>query len=267
LSFHLAKIVLILILILFNPIPNLLHSQDVGYLQIESDSGGIEILIDGKLIGMTPLPPIALQPGIHQIAALNPQRFLWGNLDWQQTIQIISGDTVFLRPVFKILFSVQSEPFGAEVYLNGEFQGTTPLTLAFESTAPNSLIIKKEGYNDHVIDLNRFQANQLHVQLIKNDQFFDVKGEKLQQQKIQRRYRKLTYGLWGLSVLTGLATVYFKDQADEKYQQYLVAGSLQDMNKLFNNTKRFDQYSNISLGAVQGCFVLSFYFLIKSVNY
>ncbi|MCU0644967.1 MAG: PEGA domain-containing protein [bacterium] len=265
-SLRLARTLLILFLILFNPIPNLLHSQDFGYVKIETDSAGIEILIDGKLIGMTPLPFIALQPGIHQIAALHPQRFLWGNLDWLQTVQIAAGDSIILKPSFKILFSLQSKPFGAEIYINGEFQGTTPLTIAIESKDSSSVILKKEGYNDQFLNLNQFQTNHLQIPLVRNNQLFDFKQVEENEQKKQSHYRKLTYGMWGLSVLTGLATVYFKDQADEKYRQYLVASSLRDMNKLFNDSRRFDQYSNISLGAVQGCFVLSFYFLIKSVK-
>ncbi|HEX9972468.1 MAG TPA: PEGA domain-containing protein [bacterium] len=265
-SLRLAQILLFLFLILSNPIPNLLHSQDFGYVKIETDSAGIEILIDAKLVGMTPLPVIALQPGNHQVAALHPQRYLWGNLDWLQNVQTLPGDTVIVRPTFKILFSIQSQPFGAEVYLNNVLQGTTPLTIAIESKDSSSVILKKEGYNDQFLDLNQFQTNHLQVPLVRNNQLFDFKQVEKNEHKKQSRYRKLTYGMWGLSVLTGLATVYFKDQADEKYQHYLVAGSLRDMNKLFNDAKRFDQYSNISLGAVQGCFVLSFYFLIKSVN-
>jgi PEGA domain len=266
LSRYARQIFSLLASLLFIAIPALLHSQDFGYAKIETDSIGIEILIDGKLIGMTPLPAIALQPGNHQVAALHPQRFLWGNLDWLQNVQTLPGDTVIVRPTFKILFSIQSQPFGAEVYLNSVLQGTTPLTIAIESKDSSSVILKKEGYNDQFLDLNQYQANHLQIPLIKNNQSFDFKQVEENEQKRQSHYRKLTYGMWGLSVLTGLATVYFKDQADEKYQQYLVAGSLKNMNKLYNDAKRFDQYSNISLGAVQGCFVLSFYFLIKSVN-
>jgi hypothetical protein len=266
LSLRPAQILLILILILFCPLPNLLHSQDFGYLKIITDSTGIEILVDAKLVGMTPLPAIALQPGERQVAALHPQRFLWGNLDWLQTIQISFGDTAILKPTFKILFSIQSQPFDAEVYFNDELQGTTPLTIACESKESCSVILKKEGYKDHVIDLSRVQTDHLQVSLIKNNKLVDFRQTEKEIRLKQSRYRKITYGLWGLSVLTGLTTVYLKDQADEKYQQYLVSGSLQDMNKFFNDAKRYDRYSNISLGAVRGCFVLSFYFLIKSVN-
>lgn len=266
LSLRSGQVLLILALMLFCTIPELFYGQDFGYAKIEMDSIGIEILIDGKLIGMTPLPLIELPTGAHQIAALHPQRFLWGNLDWVQTIQISIADTLIVKPTFRILCSIHSEPFGAEVFLNNELQGTTPLTIALDTQTSYSLLLKKEGYADYYLDGSPIQSNHLQVKLSKDDQFFDVKAEQQQQQKTQSRYRKLTYGLWGLSILTGLATVYFKDKADEKYQQYLVAGSLRDMNRFFNDTKRFDQYSNISLGAVQGCFVLSFYFLIKSVN-
>lgn len=261
-----AQILLILVLLLCFITPNLLHSQDFGYIKIETDSSGIEILIDGKLVGMTPLPPVAVQPGEHQVAALHPQRYQWGNLDWLQLIQISFGDTVILRPTFKILFSIQSQPFGAEVYLNDDLQGTTPLTFACESKNSCAVILKKEGYKDQVIDLSQVQTDHLQVSLVKNSNLVDLYQAEKETGLKQNRYRKITYGLWGLSILTGLATVYFKDQADEKYRQYLVSGSLQEMNKLFNDANRYDRYSTISLGAVQGCFVLSFYFLIKSVN-
>ena len=58
----------------------------------------------------------------------------------------------------------------------------------------------------------------------------------------------------------------WKDQADEKYQQYLVAGSLSEMNKYYNEAKKYDRYTYISAGVLQGFFALSFYFLMKSLK-
>ena len=242
-------------------------NESFGYLKINSDSSGIEIRLNDQPLGCTPLPIIPLPPGNYQVSALHPDPYLWGNLDWQDSIKIVSHDTLLIQPQFKTIFSIRTNPFGAEVFLNSEFQGESPLSVSLNSHKSYQLLLKKDGFRDYFIDLNQVKNNFLNVNLVKNQNLLSINDfEKQKQKKSRNRYRTLTYSLWGLSILTGLSTVYLKDQADDKYKQYLVAGSLSEMNKYYNDAKRYDRYTYVSLGVLQGCFVLSFYFLMKSLN-
>ena len=237
-----------------------------GYLKIDSDSSRIEIRLDDRSLGYTPLPVISLSSGDHVVAALNPNPFIWGNLDWQDSIKITSNDTVIVRPEFKTIFYIQTNPFDAEVFLNNKLTGNTPLTISINPKHKEQLLFKKTGFKDYLVNLNQVKNNYLNINLIQNQVQLNLdEFEHQQLSRSKNHYRLATYSLWGLSILTGLTTVYLKDQADNRYQQYLVAGSLTDMNKYYNDAKRFDRYTYISLGALQGCFLLSFYFLMKSL--
>ncbi len=241
--------------------------EGLGYLKVATDSTGIEIRLNDKLLGRTPLPIIGLTSGKYQLMARHPNPYVWGNFDWQDSVAIAPPDTIIVHPCFKKLFTVRTNPFDASVFLNNEYRGNTPLAIPLNSYQNFQLLLKKDGFQDYSIDLNPLSSNFLTVNLIKNHA--QLKVNELTQQQHRRskhRYRALTYSFWGLSILTGLSTVYLKDQADEKYQQYLVAGSLKDMNKYYNDARRYDRYTYVSLGVLQGCFVLSFYFLMKSLD-
>jgi hypothetical protein len=240
--------------------------ENFGYLKIQTDSSKIEIHINNKSIGYTPLPIIALQPGDYIVSATHPNPYLWGNLDWQDSIQIIPGDTIIIQPEFKTIFSIRTNPFGASVFLNDEFKGNTPLSILLNSHKNYRLLVKKDGFKDYLVDQKQIKNNFLNLNLVQNHIQLDLNEfEQQKHRKAKHRYRAVTYSLWGLSILTGLSTVYLKDQADDKYQQYLVAGSLSEMNKYYNEAKKYDRYTYISVGVLQGFFVLSFYFLLKSL--
>ena len=238
-----------------------------GYLKIETSRTGIEIHLDQERLGFTPLPVLELEPGNYELTALHPNRYVWGNLDWQQRIQITPDDTLIIKPDFSKILSLRSSPFGADVFVNSQFLGKTPLNLIVSNHENGIVKLKKEGFLDYSISLDEITTNFLNIALIEKKSDFNlITVDWNHQRDIKKRYRRLTYGLWGLSILTGLTTVYFKDQADQKYEQYLRAGSLQDMNKYFQDSKNYDKYANISAGVLQGCFLLSFYFLFKSIK-
>jgi len=240
---------------------------NLGYLKIDYDSTGIEIQLNNKTLGLTPLPIIMLTPGTYKIFARHPKPYLWGTFDWQDSIKIVSDDTLIIQPQFvKILF-IKTDPFDADVFLNNKLMGQSPLSISFYSVDSSQLLVKKNGYENYGIDLNQVTSDYLNIILTENQRKLGLKDfQLLSQKKSKHRYKKLAYSFWGLSILTGLSTVYLKDQADEKYQQYRVAGSLKDMNKYYQDAKRLDRYTYVSMGILQGCFILASYFLMKSYS-
>lgn len=242
------------------------HQQDPGYLKINYDSSGIEIRLDNKPVGLTPLPIITLPAGTYQVSARHPNAYIWGNFDWQDSIKISSRDTSIIQPDFNRTVYVKTNPFDAQVFLDNELAGETPLPLSINSH--NSfLLLKKAGYKDSLIAIRQVTGGYLNVTLTENGDTLGLENIKIiKMRKSEKRYKQGAYSLWGLSILAGLTTVYLKDQADRKYEQYLTAGSHREMNKYYRDAKKYDRYSYISMGILQGCFVLSFYFLKKSFH-
>jgi PEGA domain len=51
------------------------------------------------------------------------------------------------------LVSIQSEPAGAEVFINGEARGQTPLGLPLTCTPPPTVRVEKDGYEPYAMVL------------------------------------------------------------------------------------------------------------------
>jgi formylglycine-generating enzyme required for sulfatase activity len=98
-----------------------------GLLEVVSQPvTGAEVLVDGSVIGYTPLSPTELEAGNYELSIV-AQRYLPD----VQTVEIQGMDIrqsieVTLKPGWGTL-QIESEPEGADVLLNGEVVGQTPL--------------------------------------------------------------------------------------------------------------------------------------------
>ncbi len=113
-------------------------------VSIGSAPDGATILVDGEPRGNTPAV-VDIDGGEHQLILRSP-----GYADWQQTLQVVPGqplqlDTVTLQPAAGIL-ELASVPGGANVTLNGEFLGQTPLELELVPDRVHQLAVFKPGY-------------------------------------------------------------------------------------------------------------------------
>ncbi len=113
-------------------------------VSIDSDPPGATILVDGEAVGETPLTLEVLQ-GERQLM-LRKATFA----DWQEALEITAGEDrdlgrIELQPALGSL-ALSSKPEGANVTLDGEFQGQTPLTLEFTPDEEHRLAVFKPGY-------------------------------------------------------------------------------------------------------------------------
>lgn len=117
---------------------------DVG---ISSEPAGAEILVDGEPAGITPAT-LELLRGERQLLLRLP-----GFASWQRVLAVSAGedtelDTVQMLPAAGIL-ELSSSPSGANVTLDGEFQGQTPLSLSLEPDRAQRLMLTRPGYRRH----------------------------------------------------------------------------------------------------------------------
>lgn len=239
--------------------------NEKGYLKVVTGLDTVHVVIDSNTFIIKSENLISLTPGAHKIIVLHPLRHFWGHWDWQRWVTIQSGDTLFIKPELSGMITLRTEPFGANVYLNSEKIGQTPLTVLRQKLINKQLQIKKQGFDDYSLVFDPSQPNFMNIEMEKLDDIFNLQ-QKINQRhkKLKLRYRKLTYGFWGVSLLTGLSSIYLKNQADKHYNKYLTAGSLETMNDYYDLSKKYDNLTNVSLGVLQCCFMISFYFLMKS---
>jgi formylglycine-generating enzyme required for sulfatase activity len=113
-------------------------------LTVDSLPGGATLLMDGEPAGQTP-HSLEILEGEHQLI-LQLSTFA----DWQQTLHIKAGEDqnlgqVSLQPASGAL-ELSSVPAGANVTLDGEFQGQTPLSLEVSPGEEHRLAVFKPGY-------------------------------------------------------------------------------------------------------------------------
>jgi formylglycine-generating enzyme required for sulfatase activity len=134
-------------------------------VRITSTPGGATVQVDGDDVGTTPLET-ELLAGTRTLdltlAGFKP-------LHWQQ--EITAGTTLALEDLAlqpadgRLVLS--SAPAGATVTVDGEYQGTTPLSVTLASTVAHRLRLSKPGYvtTEKTLSLDPAVVEELNVEL------------------------------------------------------------------------------------------------------
>jgi len=121
-----------------------------GYITITSTPSGAYIYMDGTYKGRTPTTITDISSGTH-IFELD----LNGYYDWKATRTISQGQnspiSATLSPIPSSPGSIHvtSTPTGAEVYLDGSYQGLTETAITGVSAGDHTLTLKKNGFQDY----------------------------------------------------------------------------------------------------------------------
>ncbi|MFN3699613.1 MAG: PEGA domain-containing protein, partial [Dictyoglomus sp.] len=114
-------------------------------LNIFSTPSSAEVYINGIYKGKTPISITDLSSGSYNVKLV-----LSGYEEYSATVYLAPGDVkqlnVSLKPVLSEV-SIDSRPQGANVYINGKYQGITPLTL-YLVEGKYSLTLSLSGYSD-----------------------------------------------------------------------------------------------------------------------
>ena len=127
------------------PIP-----EEEGYIKVESEPSGADVYLDWEYVGTTPIE-LLVSPGEHEIKCAKS-----GYNDYYDDMRVEAGETkdVWCElepepiPEEEGYIKVESEPSGAEVYLDGDYTGTTPKKIDDVSTGYHTIVLKKSGYED-----------------------------------------------------------------------------------------------------------------------
>jgi len=136
----------------------------MGTLKISSEPSGAKVYVEGNYKGKTPII-LNLPPGTHEIEIIKE-----GYKKYTTKVALNPEEkkalSVTLTPAYGFL-TVYSSPSNAEVYIDGNYVGDTPLENYKLSTGEHIIKIKKEGYQDYnkTITINPAEIMKLEVTL------------------------------------------------------------------------------------------------------
>jgi len=119
-----------------------------GQMQISSVPADAEVLIDGQRVGSTPLTTEVLETG-SQLSIVKR-----GYKTWERLVSVKAGTTETF-PEIELLVAdgtvdIKTSPAGANVRVDGEFRGTTPVSVDLSPLSDHRVELFLEGYKKAV---------------------------------------------------------------------------------------------------------------------
>lgn len=214
-------------------------------ITIRTAPDGLTIRIDSVTIGQSPILNFSLAPGIHRIEAITPQDGLWNAGNILQNIFLKSGQdtTILLRLPQPV--TINSVPFHAKVRAGDQFVGFTPLEVDFNRWGKIPLTLEKEGYESQTVTLQQPRPLLLVLAPISGD---EQKPQSLWDRQLFRKKTKRKVLLISGALVTHWLAFYLKNKADDNYDKYRQSTHPDRIQHYWDQTRKYDRYSDISLG-------------------
>jgi hypothetical protein len=125
-----------------------------GTIEVTSSPTGAGVSLDGMYRGTTPLVIPDVSNGIHTLRLEES-----GYIPWEEPVIVTAGETTYVHATLTTVppatgsVTVQSDPDGANVYLDGGLQGLTPVAITGVSPGPHIVRIEKTGYLPYQKDI------------------------------------------------------------------------------------------------------------------
>ncbi len=142
---------------------------------IDSEPPGATVLLDGEPAGETPAT-IEVPAGERQLVLQ-----LARHAQWQRSLDIVAGQPVDLGRVTlasaPAALTIDSTPTGANVTVNDEFRGRTPLTLELAPARVHRLALSRPGYQRHTEELTLGPSEEAQRSIALRAQLGEVRVE------------------------------------------------------------------------------------------
>jgi hypothetical protein len=122
------------------PLPN-------GSIAVTSLPSGAEVYIDSQLAGIAPAVFPEIVPGNHQV-----RLSVKGYNDWNHIVSVGSGRMSAINAELIAAtetsgsLAVITDPHGAEIFIDGDFKGVSPVTITGLSTGTHTVLLTLKEY-------------------------------------------------------------------------------------------------------------------------
>lgn len=205
--------------------------------------------------------------GEHEISVRHTRPESWLDTDWVEKYQLLAGDSLLVSPQLRRGYLINSIPYGAEVFIDHVYQGTTPLVVRVAEDRGVGVELRLNGYQDFFTTIDSNAQRLWNVTLLEDTEHAALRQHELMEKKARRNhFRTLTLLTAGVSALSGVTAILLKQRADNFYSDYLSSGDPKEMNSLYNKTTEYDEYAGIAFAVFEVSFGLSFYWFLRSTT-
>jgi hypothetical protein len=234
-------------------------ADSVNTLTILTDPPGADLFIDSMYVGKSPFKQSGIAEGTHRIKAFSPSVFSWNATVVEDTLRVVAGQLVEKCLVMARALSVQTEPAGGTVLLNGRPVGLTPVYITGVPDLNGNLTIQKRGYDSLVVPVHEIKGGSLRLRLRPIDLTKNAPGNgDLRGPDLVATDHWPTYVSGITMIVSGVTSAILKDQANKEFDKYLLTKDPATL----SNTNRLDRGAAISLVVSQISFVVLTYLLL-----
>ena len=156
--------------------PNWIYYLEHGYLNVYSDPPLARVYLNGEYIGKTPIKNYKLLEGTYALKIVRPNY-----REHKENITITPGETTDINATLTPIgfLSINSEPSGAEVFIDENYVGETPLEIEVP-TGNHTLTLTKNEYEQYStnLTLSSGERKEITVKLVPTFGYMSVKSDK-----------------------------------------------------------------------------------------
>lgn len=243
-----------------------LPAQESGaVVSVITSQAGLPVFVNGVKVGVTPLKFMSLPAGDHEIAVRLNQSDSWLDADWVEKYRLATGDTLDIHPEFKRGYVINSKPFGAEVFLEKIYYGTTPVVVYTSGSTPREVELRLNGYESFVLSIDGTAQRLWNITLREDRDQQQIQEAGLRNKNSRRsHFRRLAMIAGGVSAASGVTAILLKRRADDFYDDYLSTGNPLELEVAYSKTGQYDEYAGTAFIVFQVSFGLSFYWFLRS---
>lgn len=223
--------------------PVLSQESETGHLTIEVDPHN-EIYIDSVLVANQSFTRLALQAGTYRIHVQDSHDFSWDSRPVEETVRIMPSSEVRLDYRQTRFARIKSQPSGSDVYLGSILLGQTPLNIRRETLEGQSVILRKNGYNEHTFSLQQITESD-YLTLSRNEK--SKNGSVFEASLGGTRVNWFRESFILTSFVSSWAGFLFKRKADQSYAAYMNSSLPPVMERHYNDAQTYDRYSEIAI--------------------
>ena len=220
-----------------------IFSQDCkANLEVKTDENNSIIKLNDELLGYG-----NIETGINQgkyILTVHEPYDKWDSKYFIDTLNVSDCSEIKLSYNFNSAVYLRTNPRDVYVYSRDSLLGNTPLFIPLKYSM---ITLSKPGYQTKSVSLNQLTGkNLIHLKYT---------GENIGRSFYKKDIFKI---MMGTIILLGGTTAYFKLKADNRYDSYLAT----NQQIFFDQTKKFDLISGITMTALQINFGILIYFFL-----
>ena len=218
-------------------------------VHIDSNAPNAVVYMDSIRVGVVQDAPFSVPDTVKQVVVVLSETGLWNVAPL--TFDLLPDETKFrLDAQFDYHYQLESIPSGADVSIDGDNLGLTPLSLQRSTPFDSEVLFALEGYTSVRSSLKPDVWSRTVVKLELLD------GHMANEFELDLKPRKwINYVAATTSLVAGILAIHLRTKADNRFENYNETGD----NALKERIKRLDVQSGISLGVMQvGIGVIAF---------